>query len=75
MIWFFERGDERLRYEVRRRGLSYEISVRRSNGRDIVRLAHTASHLVEQAHAIPYALVREGWRPGSRDVFPGPPPA
>jgi len=69
MTWFFSRGDERLKWEVRRSGALYELCVHRPDGTSTIQSAATACELLEHVHQIPQALLTEGWRPAQAARF------
>ena len=69
MIWFFERQDARLLYEIRRQsdGDDYELVVTFPDGRQEVEKFEDPHALIERSHRLQDALRAQGWVP--------PPPA
>jgi hypothetical protein len=63
MMWSFSRGDERLQWEVRRSGASYQLCLQRPDGTSTIQNVESARDLLERVHEIPRALLTEGWRP------------
>ena len=63
MTWFFSRGDEQLKYEVRRSGHLYELCLLRPDGTSTIHSVETPRELLDHVHQIPRALLTEGWRP------------
>ena len=63
MIWFFSRGDERLKWEVRQSGAHYELCLHRPDGTSTTQSAASPRELLDQVQQIPHALFVEGWRP------------
>jgi hypothetical protein len=63
MIWFFERQDSRLRYEIRRQtdGHGYELVVTGPDGSQAVERYADSLSLVQRAQALDQALCAEGW--------------
>ena len=68
MVWFFERGSERLECEVRRRGAGYEVALSASDD-SRVQAAATATELLEQFGGVVHGLIHEGWSPRPCDPF------
>jgi hypothetical protein len=68
MIWFFERHQARLRYEIRRAadGDGYELAITHPDGRQ--ELEHFADPLalVERSQHLQDSLVAAGWHQPSR---------
>jgi hypothetical protein len=65
MIWFFERGFERLHYEIRQEsgGDRYELVITYPDGsRGLERFGDPAS-LMDRAVHLQHRLRAEGWRP------------
>jgi hypothetical protein len=64
MIWFFEKGDERLQYEIRRAFDTDEIEVviTRPDGVDHQRV-DSATDLLRQSQAQWAELLASGWHP------------
>jgi hypothetical protein len=65
MIWFFERRDARLLYEIRRQadGDDYELVVTFPDGRQEVEKFADAHALIERSHRLQEALRSQGWTP------------
>jgi hypothetical protein len=65
MIWFFERKDARLLYEIRRQsdGDDYELVVTYSDGRREVEKFEDAHALIERSQRLQDALRAQGWAP------------
>jgi hypothetical protein len=64
MIWFFEKGDERLQYEIRRAFDTDEIEVviTRPEGVDQQRI-ESAADLLRRSQAHWAELLASGWHP------------
>lgn len=79
MIWFFERRDARLLYEIRRQvdGDDYELVVTFPDGRQEVEHYADPQALIERSHRLQEALRAQGWQPPSisRAASPRPPSA
>lgn len=67
MIWFFERRDARLLYEIRRQadGDDYELVVTFPDGRQEVEHYADPHALIERSHRLQEALRAQGWQPPS----------
>jgi hypothetical protein len=67
MIWFFERRDDRLLYEIRRHadGDDYELVVTFPDGRQEVEQFGDPHALLERSQRLQDALRAQGWRPPS----------
>lgn len=65
MIWFFERQDARLLYEIRRQsdGDDYELVVTFPDGRQEVEKFDDPHALIERSHRLQAALRAQGWVP------------
>jgi hypothetical protein len=65
MIWFFERKDSRLLYEIRRQsdGDDYELVVTFPDGRQEVEQFDDAHALIQRSQALQDALRAQGWAP------------
>jgi len=63
MIWFFERKDARLLYEIRRQadGDDYELVVTYSDGRQEVEKFEDAHALIERSQRLQETLRAQGW--------------
>jgi hypothetical protein len=67
MIWFFERQEARLLYEIRRQadGDDYELVVTFPDGRQEVEQYDDAHTLIERSHRLQESLRAQGWQPPS----------
>jgi len=67
MIWFFERRDARLLYEIRRQadGDDYELVVTFPDGRQEVEQFDNAHALIERSQRLQDSLRADGWTPPS----------
>jgi hypothetical protein len=65
MIWFFERQDAKLLYEIRRQadGDDYELIVTFPDGRQEVEKFEDANTLIERSQNLQEALRAQGWAP------------
>jgi hypothetical protein len=68
MVWFFEKGEQRLTWEVRRRASAYEIAVQHNDAAREVRAFDTPTELLAQLDRIPQRLLRDGWRACDQDM-------
>lgn len=80
MIWFFERHDARLLYEIRRQadGDDYELVVTFPDGRQEVEHFDDPHALIERSQRLQEALRAQGWEPPStsaRAIVPRSPSA
>jgi hypothetical protein len=68
MIWFYERGDQHLFYEVRLSadGSGYELSLASPDGPLLTERFETEADLSRRFTELQAALVREGWGPMER---------
>ena len=64
MIWFFDRDDERIRYEIRRAASddAYELVLTFPDGRTQVDRIGDPAELLERCAEIGRALKDDGWR-------------
>ena len=64
MLWFFEREDARLHYEVRRRtdGDEFELVITASDGRQRIEQFRDASDVEARSRQLQERLRAEGWR-------------
>ena len=63
MVWFFDRGGERLRYEIRRAGQdAYELAVTYPDGRTEKEQLTEAAELLERCAEVGRQLKQQGWR-------------
>jgi len=67
MIWFFERQDARLRYEIRRQsdGPAYELVITFPDGRQEVERYEDSNAITRRSIRLERALVDAGWEPPS----------
>jgi hypothetical protein len=67
MIWFFERHNAKLIYEIRRHvdGDDYELVVTFPDGRQEIEQYGDAHALVERSQRLQESLQAQGWRPPS----------
>lgn len=67
MIWFFERQEARLLYEIRRQshGDEYELVVTYPDGRQEIEQFDDPHSLIERSHNLQEALRAQGWQPPS----------
>jgi hypothetical protein len=65
MIWFFERQDARLLYEIRRQadGDDYELVVTFPGGRQEVEKFEDPLALIERSQRLQESLRAQGWAP------------
>ncbi len=65
MIWFFERQQRRLHYEIRRQtdGDGYEIVISHPDGRSEIERYAQPGELLERWKSLQHRLEREGWTP------------
>lgn len=70
MIWFFERRDARLLYEIRRHADSddYELVVTFPDGRQEVEKFEDSHALIERSERLQDTLRAQGWAPPSSMV-------
>jgi hypothetical protein len=66
MIWFFDRGGQRLRYEIRRTesGDKYELVIGHPDGRTEVEQLVEPSDLLKRCMELAESLKHEGWNAG-----------
>jgi hypothetical protein len=65
MIWFFQREQDRLHYEIRRQtdGPDFELVITHPDGRqDVERFADPGA-LLERSSGLEHTLTAEGWQP------------
>lgn len=67
MIWFFERQDARLLFEIRRQseGDDYELVVTFPDGRQEVERFKDPHDLIERSQRLQETLRAQGWQPPS----------
>jgi len=65
MIWFFERRDARLLYEIRHQadGDDYELVVTHPDGRQEIEKFEDPHALIERSHRLQESLRAQGWVP------------
>lgn len=65
MIWFFERHQSRLRYEIRRQtdGHAYELVITHPDGRQEVEQFNDPIELLDRSHRLQSMLRADGWQP------------
>jgi hypothetical protein len=65
MIWFFQRQQARLHYEIRQRtdGPGYELVITHPDGRQDVEHYCDSSALLDRAHRLQNSLMEAGWQP------------
>lgn len=65
MIWFFEREQARLRYEIRRQtdGPHYELVITYPDGRQEVERFEDSAAVVQRSATLENRLTQEGWQP------------
>lgn len=65
MLWFFERQDGRLHYEIRREPESedFEIVITRPDGSQQVERYSDAMRLLKRSADLQHTLRAEGWQP------------
>lgn len=65
MIWFFERHDSRLHYEIRRQtdGPAYELVITFPDGRQEVERFEDPSAITRRSIRLERALMDAGWEP------------
>ena len=70
MIWFFERNEAKLLYEIRRQldGNDYELVVTFPDGHQEVESFADPHALIERSQRLQDALRAQGWRPPSTTV-------
>jgi hypothetical protein len=75
MIWFFERKDARLLYEIRRHaeGDDYELVVTFPDGRQEVEKYEDPQALIERSKRLQQALRAQGWAPPGHAPRDAPP--
>jgi hypothetical protein len=73
MIWFFEREDSRLHYEVRRQsdGDDYELVITLPDGRQEVERYSECGTLIDRTAVLQSRLAEEGWAAPPVGVRPG----
>lgn len=74
MVWFFERQQSRLQYEIRRQsdGDEYELVITWPDGRQQVERYSECGTLVARSTVLESHLAEQGWVPPRTRVRPGP---
>ncbi len=64
MIWFFQRQQSRLHYEIRRQtdGHDYELVITQPDGRQDVERYTDAATLLERSMRLEHSLIAAGWQ-------------
>ena len=65
MLWFFEKHQSRLHYEIRRQtdGEDYELVITHPDGRQEVEHYRDASAVLERSERLQHSLIQAGWQP------------
>ncbi len=65
MLWFFERHESRLRYEIRRQtdGPAYELVITHPDGRQEIERFSDPAAITERSRALQTSLADAGWAP------------
>ena len=73
MIWFYEREQSRLHYEIRRHsdGDDYELVITWPDGRQEIEQYSECGTLIERSSVLQTRLAEEGWAPPQTGVRPG----
>ena len=73
MVWFFERQQSRLHYEIRRQsdGDDYELVITWPDGRQDIERYSECGTLVERSSLLQTRLAQQGWVPPQTRVRPG----
>jgi hypothetical protein len=68
MIWFFERQQSRLHYEIRRQtdGHAYELVITHPDGHQELELFADPMALIERSQDLQDRLLAAGWQPPRR---------
>lgn len=72
MIWFFERHQARLSYEIRRatQGTEFELVIRHPDGTEELEAFSDASELMERSLRLRDTLLSQGWHVPDARVRP-----
>ena len=64
MLWFFERQQSRLHYEIRHQtdGHDYELVITHPDGRQEVEHYADAAALHERSLRLEHSLIKDGWQ-------------
>ena len=64
MLWFFEKHQAKLRYEIRRQndGQGFELVITNPDGRQDIELYRDAVELLERSVRLQDSLIEAGWR-------------
>jgi hypothetical protein len=77
MLWFFERHQDRLHYEIRHQsdGHDYELVITHPDGRQEVERYSDSGALIERSTTLQLTLSAAGWQPPAprSRVRPGDP--
>lgn len=70
MIWFFERQQHRLHYEIRRQtdGHDFELVINHPDGRQEVELYSDPAELFRRSAVLQSSLKDDGWKPPAARV-------
>src|SRR4051812_17618616 len=73
MVWFFERQQSRLHYEIRRQsdGDDYELVINWPDGRQEVERCSECGTLIQRSSVLQTRLAEQGWVPPQTRVRPG----
>jgi hypothetical protein len=73
MVWFFERQQSRLHYEIRRQSDSdaYELVINWPDGRQEVERYSECGTLIQRSSVLQSRLAEQGWVPPQTRVRPG----
>lgn len=64
MLWFFEKQNSRLHYEIRRAsdGPAFELVITHPDGREEIERFQDPAAVVSRSEGLQSALAAEGWR-------------
>lgn len=73
MLWFFEKHQSRLRYEIRRHadGDRCELVLTHPDGREEIEVYADTRAILQRARDLQTHLMAAGWRPPARSQRPG----
>jgi hypothetical protein len=65
MLWFFEKHESRLHYEIRRQTDSddYELVITYPDGRQEIEQYQDAAAVLERSVRLQHSLIQAGWQP------------
>jgi hypothetical protein len=65
MLWFFQKQDARVHYEIRRQsdGYGFELVITREDGRQQIERFPDARTVAERSRLLHDSLIASGWRP------------